>query len=432
MNLPDQLQQLFARTAHDVKLGLETELALLERLGKPHEAVPCIHVAGTNGKGSVCAMIEAVYRAAGYRTGLYTSPHLVRFNERIQIGGVPISDAELAEVLQAVDEADRHNAALPGGRLATFFEFTTALAFECFRRHELDVAILETGLGGRLDATNVVQPLAAVITPIDIEHTAWLGKTLESIAAEKAGIIKPGCPVVLAKMEPQALETIERIAAERHSLVVHAEKYVNVRRIKQDEKGQKIQIESESALYRPLVLPLLGAHQLGNCATAVAALEYLNEVSPLSWEEDSLKKGLETVKWPGRCQILGQNPLTILDVAHNPAAAQRLAASLKEIGAKRPVALVAGLLSDKDAPGFFRALSSVVKKVWLAPLPGERNMPMSQLKQGAIEAGLKDVVESTIPVAQKEAAEWAIANEAVVCIAGSLVLAGEILKDRMS
>jgi dihydrofolate synthase/folylpolyglutamate synthase len=428
MNLSDQLQNLFARTAHDIKLGLETEQALLERLGKPHEATPCIHVAGTNGKGSVCAMIESVYRAAGYRTGLYTSPHLVRFNERIQVNGVPISDEDLVEVMQVVDEADRQNAAQPGGRLATFFEFTTALAFEYFRRRELDVVVLETGLGGRLDATNVVQPLAAVITPVSIEHTAWLGKTMESIAKEKAGIIKPGCPVILAPMDPKAREVIEQVAAERQSLIVHVEKYVGVRRIKQDEKGQKIQIESESALYRPLVLPLLGAHQLGNCATAVATLEYLNEASHLSWEEDSLKKGLETVKWPGRLQVIGGRPLTILDVAHNPAAAKVLAVSLKDLAGKRPLALVAGLLSDKDAHGFFQALAPLVKKAWLVPLPGDRNMPMSQLRQGAVEAGLKDIAESTITAAQKEAAEWAIANDGVVCIAGSLVLAGEILK----
>jgi dihydrofolate synthase/folylpolyglutamate synthase len=160
----------------------------------------------------------------------------------------------------------------------------------------------------------------------------------------------------------------------------------------------------------------------------VATLEYLNEASHLSWEEDSLKKGLETVKWPGRLQVIGGRPLTILDVAHNPAAAKVLAVSLKDLAGKRPLALVAGLLSDKDAHGFFQALAPLVKKAWLVPLPGDRNMPMSQLRQGAVEAGLKDIAESTITAAQKEAAEWAIANDGVVCIAGSLVLAGEILK----
>ncbi len=429
MNLEQTLSNLYARASHGVKLGLETQRALLEELGNPHEGLAFVHVAGTNGKGSVCAMIESVLRAAGHKTGLYTSPHLVRFNERIQVAGRAIADEELAVLIEAVTEADDRQAARPDGRPATFFEFTTALAFVHFRISATQIVVLETGLGGRLDATNAVMPRLSAITSIDLEHTRYLGDTLEAIAAEKAGIIKPGVPVVLGELPERALDTILKIAGERYAPVIRAGESVTVSRLQQTARGQKIKLESVNADYPPVLLPLLGRHQLANAALAVAALERVGEDEAFSWDSRALKRGLEAVCWPGRAQVLEEDPLVLLDVAHNPSAAAELAATLEELAGGRPVALVAGLLSDKDARGFFASLHPVVRACWLAVLPGERAMPMEAMKAAARSAGLEGV-ESDLETAQKLAKEWALAHGGLVCLAGSLVLAGEVLRKR--
>ena len=427
--LQADLARLFRRTGAGIKFDLAPVTALLHRLGDPQQAMAHIHVAGTNGKGSTCALIESVLRAAGHRTALYTSPHLVRFNERIRIGGAPIHDATLADLFREIEQADQRLAAETGGREMTFFEFTTALAFEYFRREDAHVCVLETGMGGRLDATNVVTPLISVITRIDIEHTAFLGQTLPEIAAEKAGIIKPGRPVICGQMPEEARDVIRRVAQERGARFVAVEEAAQVRRIAQNWDGQKVKIETANASYPPVTVPLLGAHQLENIALAVAALEMISDLAPLPWAEKDLRAGFKSIHWPGRCQVLEKNPVTLLDVAHNPNGAAALAATLHELAGKTPVGLVCGMLTDKDAAGFFHALAPRVKKIWAVPLPGERNMPQADLLAAIRTAGFQadyQPLEKVLAVARA----WAVQAHGIICIAGSLVLAGEILRQR--
>ena len=374
-------------------------------------------------------MIESVLRAAGHRTALYTSPHLVRFNERIRVNGAPIDDATLERVFRDIAAADQAQAVLPGGRELTFFEFTTALAFEYFRRSGAQICVLETGMGGRLDATNVIMPLISVITRIDIEHTAFLGKKLTEIAGEKAGIIKPGRPVICGQMPEEARDVIRRATQERGSRFIAVEEAVSVRRMAQSWDGQKVKIETANASYPPVTVPLLGTHQLENIALAVAALELLSDLSPFSWDAKMLRTGLEHVQWAARCQVLDHNPITLLDVAHNPNGAMALAATLRELAGKIPVGLVCGMLGDKDAVGFFRALAPQVQKIWAVPLPGERNMPQGDLLAAIRSAGLQAdylQLESALATART----WALREHGIVCIAGSLVLAGEVLRQR--
>lgn len=425
-DLAENLKRLYSRTAHGIKLGLETETALLRSLGNPHLRMPHIHVAGTNGKGSVCAMIDSVLRASGYKIGLYTSPHLVRFNERIRVAGKCITDEDLAGLFAEIDGHDRGLAAKTGGRQATFFEFTTALALEHFKRSGVDIAVLETGLGGRLDATNVVVPLVSVITRIDIEHTGYLGKTIEEIAAEKSGIIKPSRAVICGAMQPEAAKIVSRTAVERRANLILAEQAVSIRRMGQDLDGQRIKIETASGSCGPLLFPLIGKYQLENVAVAVAALEYLCDSSPFTCREETMRQGLETVRWPARCQVLSEDPLVILDVAHNPNAAKALAETLKELTKGKELGLVIGLLADKDGRGIMSALAPLVKKCWAVPIQNERAMPMDELMACIRGAGLK---ADSHPLAEAlaEAKEWASGRKGAVCIAGSLFLAGEVL-----
>lgn len=426
-SLADSLQRLYARTAHGIKLGLDVETNLLHRMGNPHLRMPHVHVAGTNGKGSVCAMLEAVLRSAGYRTALYTSPHLVRFNERIRVSGRCISDEELAGLFNEVEQLDRELAAAPGGRQATFFEFATALAFEHFRRQKAELAVLETGLGGRLDATNVVMPLVSVITRIDIEHTQYLGKTLAEIAAEKAGIIKPGRTVICGSMPDEARDVIRRTAAERRATLILVEDAVSVRRVSQDLRGQKLKIETPAQSYGTVVLPLPGKYQLENVALAVAAAQYINDTSPFVVRDDALKNGLKSVRWPARCQVLSEDPLVILDVAHNPNGARALAESLRELAKGKELGLIVGLLSDKDCRGVMTPFASLAKKCWAVQIQNERAMPLDQLLACIRSVGL-DAAGGPLSQALAEAREWARGRKGAVCIAGSLFLAGEVLQ----
>ncbi|MDD5677725.1 MAG: bifunctional folylpolyglutamate synthase/dihydrofolate synthase [Kiritimatiellae bacterium] len=426
-NLTDSLSRLYRLHAAGIKFGLETEHALLERLGHPEHGLGIVHVAGTNGKGSVCSMLEAVLRRSGLKTGLYTSPHLVRFNERIRINGRCISDEALADLIPRVDEQAKDAAARPGGQEITFFEFTTALAFECFKREQVDIVVLETGMGGRLDATNVITPLVSVITGVSLEHTDYLGKDLQSIAAEKGGIIKPGRPVVIGPLADEPLPVIQRLAQERQARLIQARDVVAVKRKSQNLDGQLVSIESDSTSYGSLRCPLIGRHQLENMGIAVTALEVLRDECGLSVETQTVKEGLEMVRWPGRCQVLAKEPVTILDGAHNPEGAHILSQVLHELVKGQPVGLVAGMCADKDLDGFLRELAGRVRRIWAVPLRTERSLPPGTIAAHAKVAGCP-VTTSFVPDALRDASAWAVDNRGAVCIAGSLYLAGEVLE----
>ena len=425
--LDAKLTYLYSRTGGNVvKFGLDATLALLRAVGVDPLRLPCIHVAGTNGKGSVSAMLESVLREAGLRTALYTSPHLIRFNERIRVLGQPIPDEDLLRLLDEVERADQALAAEPGGRQGTFFELTTVVALKWFLEQGVQIAVLETGMGGRLDSTNVVIPLLSVLTEIGLEHKAFLGDTVEQIAAEKAGIVKPGRPVVVGLQRPAAMTVIAATARAANAPLLRADERVSVRRLAQDLDGQTFSVETAAGAWAPIRMPLLGDFQLANCALAITALEWLRD--ELSWplSEDVIRAGLGKTRWPGRCQVALRDTIFLVDVAHNPDAAQALAAFLKKFRGDKPVALICGMLADKDAVGFFRLLRPVVDACVLVPLDSERSMPLEKLLAAAQAAKLP-AAEGVLPTAVRNAKIWAKKNGGIVVAAGSLYLAAAVL-----
>lgn len=434
MNDPDSIARslglLYRRTRHGIRPGLDRIRALLDRLDHPERAFPAVHVAGTNGKGSVCAMIESVLRAAGLRTGLYTSPHLVRFHERVRVAGRPIRDPELAALLEQVEAAagalEREGTTEP----ATFFEMTTALAFEHFRREQVGIAVIETGMGGRWDATNVVVPLVSVICEIDVDHAEYLGRTVAEIAAEKAGIVKRGRPVVCGATHPEAESVVRRTAAELDAPYRAVASTATVRRLAQDSGGQRIKIETENGSWPPLRLPLIGAHQLANVAIAVAALEEVFGAAGIEAPPKAMVRGLETVGWPARLQRLQEDPPVLLDGAHNPHGARALAAALGEVSGGRRIGLIAGMLSDKDVAGFLREVAGVAARCWTVTPENERALPAGRLAEAARQAGLTAEPAASFDAAWDGAVAWARREQGIVCIAGSLYLAGEALRRR--
>ncbi len=349
----DALDFLYARTTGIWKLGLERVEAFLHSLGDPHRRIRTLHVAGTNGKGSVCATLDAVLRAKGLRVAMYTSPHLVDFRERFLIDGVPVAPERIVEFVEKwTPEVERLG--------ATFFEATTAMAFEFFAAAGVDVAVIETGLGGRLDATNVITPLVAGVSTIDIDHVEYLGATLEEIAFEKAGIFKRAVPAVVGDPEP----------AIRRALATHArERGASPIRVIYDEGGPAdvrlgVSGTSFSLGARSFTTPLLGAHQAANSAVAIAMLELLpTELRP---NDDDLQRGLPRVRLPGRFQRVGKY---LFDVAHNPAGAVVLASTLIAIATERPVVAVLSVLSDKDWRGIMDVLAPVVDRFILTNAP---------------------------------------------------------------
>jgi dihydrofolate synthase/folylpolyglutamate synthase len=353
----DALDFLYARTTGIWKLGLERVEAFLHSLGDPHRSLRTIHVAGTNGKGSVCAMLEAVLRAKGLRVAKYTSPHLVDFRERFIINDEPVAPERIVAFVERwTPEVERLH--------ATFFEATTAMAFAFFAEAEVDVAVIETGLGGRLDATNVITPLVAGVTTIGIDHVEYLGATREEIAYEKAGIFKPGVSAVIGEPDVAIRALLARHAREHGAApvrIVYEEG--GPAHVRVDAGGTSFELSIDG---RPVSLgtPLLGAHQAANGAVTAAMLEALAPAFAPS--ADQLRRGFARVRLPGRFQRWGKY---IFDVAHNPDGAAVLARTLAAIGPSRPVVAVLSVLSDKDWRGIMDALSPVVEKFMLTSAP---------------------------------------------------------------
>lgn len=428
--LNDSLSRLYTRNLHTIKLGLEAMRALARELGHPENAFLSIHVAGTNGKGSVCAILASILRAAGLRVGLYTSPHLVSFHERIQVDGRPIDDGELAEGLDVVEQAAARVRAT-GERDVTFFEFTTALAFRHFERAGVAIAVVETGMGGRLDATNIVTPLVAAITSIGFDHQKWLGDTLEKIAREKAGIIKPGRPVVIGELPEEAEAVMRETARERGAPLTRAADVCSVVRTAQTIEGQRIRIETPDGVISRLSCPLIGRHQLANIAVAIAALRAVEQQSGFSFNEEMVRAGLSSVQWPARAELIDRDPPTLLDGAHNPQAMAALRRTVDEVRGARPVCLMAGFLADKEADRCLAEWRGAAERVVLVQFDDARAMAADDLCAAAARAGFRDVAPpAPIEKAWARAREWARSTEALLVITGSLHLAGAVLARR--
>ena len=425
MELQVGLDRLFKRHRFGIKMGLDIEPAILELLGNPERAFPVIHIAGTNGKGSTSAIISSVLIKAGYKVGLYTSPHLVSFNERFQVDAVSITDAELLELVRQI-ESVASEVAVTVGQEPTFFECATAMAFEHFKRNKVDIAVIETGMGGRLDATNVVAPLVSVITRISLEHTEYLGDNLAAIAFEKAGIIKQERPVVIGAMDEEALDVIKRTAKERGSLCLNSVEHASIRSKSTDLTGQKVTIDTNSYSYGTVKFPLLGKFQLENLATAISVIDTLRDTIQIKVSEEAVKGGVASTIWPGRCQVIKSDPPVILDGAHNPDAAKALADVLKDNAAGRSVGLIVGMCGDKDPQQFLQYLSRITSELWIVPIDNERNMPTELVLNAATAVGLP-ATTAPLSKAMQQAESWAKAENGIVCITGSLFLVGEVL-----
>ena len=391
MNYREALAWLFGTQLFGIKLGLDNIRRLLSGLDLPAKEQRIIHVAGTNGKGSVCAMIDAIVRAQGYRTGLFTSPHLVTFRERIQVGGEMISRAEVAAGLTSIRELIREWEPHP-----TFFEITTALGLDHFRAKGCELIVLETGMGGRLDATNAITPVVSVITPIALDHQKWLGGTLTEIAAEKAGIIKPGVPVVSACQPAEAAIVIERTAAQHES-----------------------PLEVVSASYDKSKVALSGRHQRQNAALAVAALQSAS----VAVGHESIASGLANVTWPARFQRWDEG--TVIDGAHNPAGAQVLADTWREQFPESGATIVLGMFRDKDVVRVVEPLTHIAQRFVLPPMRSERALPPAEL--AAIIANIAPAMCVTCVDSLPAALQNAASGDTPVLITGSLHFAGEVL-----
>jgi dihydrofolate synthase/folylpolyglutamate synthase len=425
----DDLSFLFRLEQFGIKFGLESIETLLSRLGHPERTFRSVHIAGTNGKGSVTAMVDTALGRAGYRSARYTSPHLIDLSERFVVAGQPVDAAAIRNAagdVRAAIESLRAEGALQA--LPTFFEATTALAFELFRRAHVDVATVEVGLGGRLDSTNVILPVASAITTIDFDHQQYLGSTLPAIAAEKAGIIKPGVPVVVGDVGAEAWAVIERVAGERGAELIRARRGVDVTPLPADAASDNVfGLRTPVRDYGTVKLALRGAHQTSNALVAIRLLETLNHRG-IAIPSPAMIGGLEHVSWPGRLErrTLSGGRELILDAAHNPAGAAALSSYLTTAGGTPPV-LVFAAMRDKDVHGMLRVLLPAVGRLIVTRAANSRSADPDVLaaEARALAPDLAvDVVAS--PVAALAAA-WTMSSRVVV--AGSIFLLGDIMKE---
>ena len=396
------------------KPGLTRVTALLEKLGRPQDALKFIHIAGTNGKGSCAAMLSSVMKCCGYRTGLFTSPYLARFNERMQVNGKPIGDEALAEVVALVKPAADAMEDHP-----TEFEMMTAAAFLWFQQEKCDIVVLETGLGGRLDATNVIAaPEAAVIMNIGLDHTQILGDTVEKIAAEKAGIIKPGCDCVLYRQQESVMDVVrERCAALGASLRIAD--FDQIRSEFDSLYGQSFAYKGE--LY---ALPLLGRHQLKNAATALEVVEVLRSKG---WrlEQSDVEHGIYAVSWPGRFELIHDEPLFVVDGGHNPQCAGTVVDNLMNYFSGNHRVMLVGMLADKDVDGTLAILDRAADEYVCTTPESERALPAEELARKLEKYGKRITVCPAIPDAVGAACD-AAGDTGMVCAVGSLYSVGAI------
>lgn len=408
MTYRQALEYLYGLQRFGLRLGLDVPRRLAEAVGCPQEGLRFLHVAGTNGKGSTCAFLESACRTAGLRVGLYTSPHLVSFRERIQIDRKPIPESAVARWVQELRPVTD---TFPSDQHPTFFEVVTVLALLWFREQGCDLVVWETGMGGRLDATNIVQPLATLVTPIGLDHQQWLGNTLAAIASEKAGIFKPGIPALTTTSDPEPLEVLRAAAEARRA---------PWRQVRPDDP--------ECLWIRTLRLPLAGPHQVLNAALAVAALRTLEPILPLS--ESDLRQGLESTTWPGRFDVWHEMGRTlVLDGAHNPPAFEALVQTLHDRFPGQPYALVLGMLADKDPAAAAARLVPGARRTVVVPVRTPRSVAPELLASlCAAVPGCPGPVTCTSGL--KEALTLLAAEELVV-VTGSLYLVGEAMELRL-
>ena len=397
--------------------NLDRMFALMEELGNPQAKYPIIHVAGTKGKGSVCALCASALRAGGYKVGLYTSPHLLDYCERIQINGEPISHEEMIELVEEVKPAV---AKIP--KLTTF-EITTAIGLLAFAKHNADAAVIEVGLGGRLDATNIVMPKVSVITSLSYDHMAVLGDTLSKIAGEKAGIIKEGVPVVSASQKEEALEVLERVSREKNCPFALIGKDVTFERVGFSLDGQELRVESQTSSIESHI-PLLGLHQVENAATAYASLK----ISRIEISDEAIQKGFAQVNWPARFEVVRRDPPVIFDCAHNQDSFARLRETLEEHFPGKPVYLIFGASEDKNIPGMFAEMKPKIKGLIITRADHPRALEAEEIFELARQAGVESEAVSPVESAFGRALELSQKDGSIVLSAGSMFVTAEVMR----
>jgi dihydrofolate synthase/folylpolyglutamate synthase len=398
---------------------------LLDRMGNPQSAARTIHIAGTKGKGSVAAMIAQVLSRSGYKTGLYTSPHFHTLRERIAIDGILISEADFALAMAEVRpfiESMRQDTAF---RQLTYFEALTALAFTHFHKRQVDFQVLEVGLGGRLDATNVVaNPAVCIITPISLDHTQILGNSLEEIAREKAGIIKPGCWVVLSPQPVEAASVISNVCSEKKAKVVQVGKHITWHRIGGDLHHQSLVINGKTCTYQ-VDIPLLGDFQLENAATAVAAIEVLASEG-FAISSADIAQGLVRVNWPGRFHIAREGPIVLIDGAHNVASMRGLVNNIRKYFNYKRIFVVFGTSCDKDIPGIINELIVLSPQVIVTQTEHSRAASLSTLIAEFTRRGIRPETGETVTEAISKVLVMA-GRKDIICVTGSLFVVAEAL-----
>ena len=403
MNYSEAIQFLYELRLFGLKFGLENTLHLAALAGRPQDKLRFIHVAGTNGKGSTCAMLESIYRAAGLRVGLFTSPHLVTFAERIQVNRQCIAPEDVARLVEELRAAPVFSGG--GEACPTFFEAVTVMALKYFTEQRCDLVVWETGLGGRLDATNIVTPLASIITNVQLDHQHWLGETLPEIAREKAGIIKESVPIITGTEDPAALEIITETARKYHAPLT-------------------VVTPSDAKAMDRYEIALAGDHQRMNAALAVKTAQVLNGQIPTT--EPALRHALKETQWAGRWQIIRRDGQTVvLDGAHNPAAAQMLARAWQHEFAGKSASLILGIMRDKDGAAICKILAPLASKIFLAPIGSERSADPKSMVDHCRRAN----PAAQITVCQNLSDAFAkVGTEPLVLVTGSLYFVGEALE----
>jgi dihydrofolate synthase/folylpolyglutamate synthase len=418
MTYQETLDFLFSIERYGIKLGLERMTAYLDEIGNPHQKYPTIHIAGTNGKGSTAAMIQSILTAAGYRVGMLTSPHLVDFAERMRIG---YRDCEASFIVRFVEQNRNLMNKIP----VSFFEITTAMAFQYFAEKEIDIGVIEVGLGGRLDATNVITPVISIITNIDLEHTKTLGDTLEKIAFEKGGIIKRTIPCITASNDRAVRRILREICEKRKSnfIAVHNENQWLIKNL--DLSGSSVEVFTRHRKYNNIFINLAGRHQLENALTALTAAEMLNDMG-FNINERAVLAGLRNTRWKGRLQMLSRTPLVLADVAHNSSGIAAVRATLSELIPGRKIIVVIGILSDKEYERMLDDISRFADMIVLTRPVTDRAADPEDLAEVIEKKGSNYKVIPMVRDAYRYALAAADEND-IVLVTGSHYTVGEVL-----
>ncbi|MEA3279432.1 MAG: folylpolyglutamate synthase/dihydrofolate synthase family protein [Thermodesulfobacteriota bacterium] len=407
------IKAMYSLRRFGIILGLSTIKSILHNLGNPQDTYRCIHVAGTNGKGSIASALASILHTSGYKIGLYTSPHLVRFNERICINNKPVPDANIIASYEAVNKADY------GARKPTFFELTTAMALYEFNRQKVDWAVIETGMGGRLDATNIINPAISIISNISLEHQKYLGSTIGRIAGEKGGIIKKCVPVITGVKQKNGILVLKKLSNKQSAPFY---RFGDAFRVRRGKDGTFTYLGIDN-IWRDMRSGLPGAHQIDNAALVLAACEILNK-NKAELSIQSIKDGLAQNRWPGRLEIVSSSPLVLLDGAHNLTAIRCLTKFLSENPTKQKITLVTGILDDKPYAAMLACL---------LPLCSKAILTRPKINRALDPEKLYPIAKKTIPDVRiipdvREAVQHAVktaSSDDAICIAGSLYLVGE-------